>query len=307
MSLIRRRFSPPGKPEPRPSARAVSKALLSLCFSTGIGGALGVFPCAAAAQNASPPPAFEEALARPLSGAGSESGTPHTELRYAAMREAAQSYGARSGLVRKTYEIRRNYELTASKLDAIYNFQALLLIDTQRGEDGELRTRSILPPVITQASKVVRKESPTLLRIVDKTYRMETEPEFVTAAPTWRKYLFPDVGARAVTPPHSSLLPRNDGERARWNAWFKEGWDAGVAQAVEYDTVNFNRLERDHEGMILYHELVIKKMLSLPYVATSNKGVSGDGKNLNINESSLRITVMPEFQGDPTKWVPVQH
>ena len=57
--------------------------------------------------------------------------------------------------------------------------------------------------------------------------------------------------------------------------------------------------------MHLYHELLDQRKVSAPFIATNNRGVTGDANNLNIDDVTLKITVMPAFQKDAGKWLPV--
>lgn len=229
------------------------------------------------------------------------------DLRSKAMKEAAQSYGARSGLARRSFEIRSTLETAAGQNDAIWNFRPLMLTDAQPGEaPGTLRQRLIVPPIIVQASSVFHQKNAGTIQLVDNTYKLFSQPRFSSVTPTWRDYLFRDLGEVEVSPPHVSLLPRTDEERKKWDQWIAEGWKSGVNQANNYYEYDLNRLHRDFDGMVTYHELVAKKIVSLPYVATSNAPISGDDNTLNINDSLLRITVMPAFNHDSKTWQALQ-
>lgn len=229
------------------------------------------------------------------------------DLRAKAMQEAAQSYGARSGLMRRTYEIKESINTASGKMDAIWNFQPLMLTDAQPGEvAGVLRQRLIIPAVVTQAQTIFKQASPGMVQFVDRSFKIESQPRFSSVTPTWRDYLFRDLGETAVNPPHVSLLPRTPEEKTNWGIWIAQGWESGVTQANDYLEYDLRRLKRDWDGMITYHEMVAQKMVSLPHVATSNEGVTGDDTTMNINDSMLRITVLPAFQRDSKNWVPLQ-
>lgn len=230
------------------------------------------------------------------------------DLRSRAMKEAAQSYGARSGLIRRSFEIRSAIEVAAGRLDAIWNFRPLMLTDAQPGErSGILRQRLIVPPVIVQAESIFKQDSPAMIRLVDKTYKLMSQPRFTSAPPSWREYLFRDLGdTNAVSLPHATLMPRNDAERKSWDLWVAEGWKSGVEQAESYYEYDLNRLHRDFDGMVTYHEMVAKNMVSLPFVATANEPISGDSNTMNINDSMLKITVLPAFQYNTNSWIPLQ-
>lgn len=225
-------------------------------------------------------------------------------LRAKAMREAAMSYGARSGLLRRTYEIRQTLEKTAAHQDAVYNFAPLMLTDFQVEERADMRARLVIPPVIVETGQTFNQEGGYLIRRREKILKIESNARFVAVPPNWRQYLLRDLGESVATLPHVSLLPRTAGEKADWMKWVEEGYVAGKGQADAIYDSDLNKLNRDIEGMIRYHELVEQKVVSLPYVATRNDGVTGDGNQLNINDVTLRITVMPAFQTNPKDWKP---
>lgn len=279
-------------------------ALVRVTRVTAIAAALAGSGAAALAQSGVPPTA-DELKRMPLSGK-SELDLKLAEerdLRSKAQREAAHSFGARSGLLRRSYEIRQSLDKMAGQLDAIYNFNALMLTDFQPGESAtDGRARLVVPPVIVESGRTFNQEDSFLIRQRDKVLRIDSNAHFAPVAPNWRKYLVRDLGETQATLPHASLLPRIPEERANWDKWVAEGFAAGVEQASAIFEADQARLSRDFEGMIRYHELVEQKVVSLPFVATRNDGVTGDGNQLNINDVTLRITVMPAFQTDPKGW-----
>ena len=225
------------------------------------------------------------------------------DLRSKAMKEAANSYGARSGLLRGAYENRKLLEKVSNAYDSAYNFTPLMLIDTQpieKGGDG--RPRLIRPPVIAQAKAVYNQLDPMMIRERDTIYRIESNVEFVPAPPNWRTYLFRDYGEKVAAPPHYTLRPKSSEEKTKWDQWVAEGWDQGYRQARDILESDLKRLQRDFDGMVLYYDLVNQNVLSLPYVATNNSGVTGDNTQMNVNDVTLRITVIPAFQRQTSNW-----
>lgn len=228
------------------------------------------------------------------------------DLRSKAMKEAANSYGARSGLLRGNWENREALKKVAPTYDAVFNFSTLMLLDRQPEEKGgDGRTRLIRPPVIVQARNAFNQLDPRMIRERDAVYRIESNVEFAPAPPNWRTYLYRDLGESVASLPHYSLMPRTSEEKAKWDGWVAEGWQAGYLQSKAILESDLNRLARDHDGMILYHDLVAQRVLSLPFVATRNDGVTGDDNNMNVNDVTLRITVIPAFQRKPKTWVTI--
>lgn len=255
-----------------------------------------------------PPQSLEQAKAAVAAGAGAvdAKAVAERDLRSKAMREAANSYGARSGLLRGSYEIRQALNRVAAAYDATFNFAPLMLTDLQSYESGgDGRARLIRPPVIVQARAAYNQLDTRMIRERDAVYRIESNVEFVATPPNWRTYLYRDLGEKAASLPHYTLMPRNATEKANWDAWVADGWQIGYQQAKTILEWDLNRLARDFDGMVLYHDLLAQNVLSLPHVASRNDGVTGNDNALNVNDITLKITVIPTFQRDPTRWKPV--
>lgn len=239
-------------------------------------------------------------------GAFDDKAAQERDLRSKAMREAANSYGARSGLLRGNYENRLALEKVASAYDASYNFAPLMLTDLQpveKGGDG--RPRLIRPPVITKGAQSFNKLDARTVRERDLIIKIETNVEFTPAPPNWRTYLMRDLGEKVASLPHYTLMPRSSDEKKSWDGWVAEGWAIGYAQAKAIMDADLNRLQRDFDGMVMYHELVAQQLLTLPYVASRNDGVTGDDNQMNVNDVTLRISVVPAFKRRPSRWLVV--
>ncbi len=209
-------------------------------------------------------------------------------LRVQALRETALSLGARGGLADRAQQINgylTNYEPMLYK---IFQFNGMLL------------DSNVLPPVLIEARNTLNLTGSDAIRIADRTYKIIAQARFVTATPTWREYLWMAYSTPEL--PDRSLLPRNKPERIMWERDIEEGWKAGMAQADLIFTENINRLVRDYTGMILYRKLLQQNMVSPPYVASLDMGVTGSGDNLTVNDRVLRITAFPELQADSNEW-----
>lgn len=176
-------------------------------------------------------------------------------------------------------------------LSNVFNFNPLML------------EHSVLPPVLIQADNTLSLSAPDSLRISDKTYRIAKQAAFVTTPPTWRNYLW--MVFKTPELPNKTLLPRTPQEERLWKKYIAIGWHKGIAQANQIFNVNLAQLKRDYEGMLLYRDLLAKHMISAPFVAKTNLGVTGDGNGININDQVLRITAAPQLQTDSKEWQPV--
>jgi defect-in-organelle-trafficking protein DotC len=97
-------------------------------------------------------------------------------------------------------------------------------------------------------------------------------------------------------------MPRNEVEKNVWDKYLDEGWQAGITQADVIFAENLGRLKRDYEGMIRYHTLLAQNMVSLPFVAQVNLGVTGGDSQMAINDRILRITTLPQFNNASSEW-----
>lgn len=209
-------------------------------------------------------------------------------LRAQAIRETALSVGARGGLAERAQKINGILLSYEPVLARIFQFSGLLLDD------------NILPPVLVEARNILNLSGTDAIRVADRNYKIISQARFVTAAPTWREYLWMSYDVPEL--PDRSLLPRNKPERIMWERDLEEGWEAGLRQADLIYTENINRLVRDLKGMILYRRLLAQNMVSEPYVATMDMGVTGGGSDMTVNDRVLRITTFPELQAKGDNW-----
>ena len=212
-------------------------------------------------------------------------------IRLQALRETATQLGATGALAWQSLQINRTLEEQADYLNHVFDFNQLLL------------NHNVLPPVLVESDGSLNQDSDDALRLASKTYMIESQAKFVTTPPNWRNYLWMNYGRPDM--PSRSLLPTTKDEAAAWNTFLDEGWQHGITQANEIFKVNISRLKRDYKGMVLYRKLLAQRMVSAPFVAQTNLGVTGDSKHIRINDQVLRITAHSELQTDSNKWNPV--
>jgi len=229
------------------------------------------------------PPNFDTVLSNSQRAAvASRAVNDIPKIRLDAIKETALGYGIRSGLARRSYEISRILANNQQMLDSIYNFTAMLL------------EKNVMPPVLSEAQNSLNQSDSDTIRVA----------RFVTIPTNWRDYLMRDFRYKAE-PPSSVLLPQNDSEKQVWQQFISEGWAMGVQQANQIFEQSMSRLERDYKGMVVYRSLLAKGMISKPYVAEANMGVTGDGNAININDRILRITAKPKLETNPLTWKPM--
>jgi len=212
-------------------------------------------------------------------------------IRLEALQETATSLGARAALAWRAQQIDYMLNYETDYLNQVFNFQALLL------------NNNVLPPVLDEATNSLNLASNDAIRTATRIYKIVTPPRFVTAAPSWRDYLW--LGFQKPSKPNDTLLPKNAAERAIWNEYIQIGWQQGIEQANQIYSVNLGRLKRDFRGMVLYRILLAQHIVSSPFVATTDLGITGDGNQLRINDQALRITATSQLNPNSSEWQPI--
>lgn len=218
------------------------------------------------------------------------------DIRKDAMKEAALSFGARGGLVSRTYEIREELEQRASYLDKVFDFRQLLI----PAPSGLL----LEPPVVSeQMNAMIIGAEGQEAAVADRVYDMYKNAKIVSNARVWRNYLERDWGE--VTPPPDILRPNDEEERARWIKWIREGWKKGIEQANEIFEEDINLLMADYTGMVRYRMLLTQGMVSQPFTLHVDRGITGGGTRMRVGDRAIRITGKPEFMPEAAqKWLP---
>lgn len=210
-------------------------------------------------------------------------------IRLDALREAAIGVGARGGYTQRTKIINKALDLVARDNDGQYNFGALLIMGR------------IIPPVIVEERDIYTDGGATALKLAGISYKVYSQAHFTSRSPSWRQYLYAVVSDDVVLP-SSVLLPQNEQEQFVWRESVAKGWGQGIEQADGNFRINLNRLNRDFTGQIRYHILSAKGMITLPVVAQQYLPMITDGDSMSLDETLLRIKVLPQFNGDIKKW-----
>jgi defect in organelle trafficking protein DotC len=211
-----------------------------------------------------------------------------TALRSQALQDIAMSIGAQAGLAWRSEHINQVLTKNSSQLDRIFNFNLILL------------DHNVIPPVLVQGNNSLKLSDGQTLRIDDRTYQIISQARFTTAPPQWRNYIWMDYQHPEL--PLPAFLPKTPEERVIWKKYVALGWQDGINQANAIFSDNLSRLKRDYTGMALYRNLLLKGMVSKPFVAHTDLGVTGDSSDLHINDQILRITSLPKLQINPGRW-----
>lgn len=211
-------------------------------------------------------------------------------VRYQALQEEALSLGAQAGLAARAKVIDCQLEKNAKYLNQVFNFHLLLL------------PCSILPPVLVEGRYTLNLADNVTIRIADRMYSIVQQARFVTAPPHWREYLFLDYKEPEV--PDATLLPKSGQEHRVWNKFLVQGWNDGINQANTIYAESLARLKRDYTGMIRYRTLLAQRMVTAPFVAKTNLGITCDASGMRINDQVLRITALPRLCTESETWKP---
>ncbi len=212
-----------------------------------------------------------------------------SKIREMALKETALSVGAQSGLAWRARMIDDQLTRLQRKLDAIYDFNALLL------------DHNILPPVLLEGRNAFNLADAQTIRVSDRVYKISKQARFVTTPPNWRQYLWMDYQQPEY--PNVSLLPRTRREKQVWSYYVEKGWQNGIEQAAIILEESIARIKEDYVGMILYRKLLAMNMVSPPFVSHTDLGVTGDASEIHIDDRVLRITALPLLNVNPKEWI----
>lgn len=209
-------------------------------------------------------------------------------LRIRALQDSAMSIGAQGGLAWASEQM--NTKLSGDKkyLDSVFNFNALVL------------NHGVMPPVLEMGDNSLNLDDPNTIRVADRTYKIVQQARFATTPPNWREYLW--LSYDKPTLPDKTLLPRTSEENKVWKKNVRSGWEKGIQQAYSIFQQNMARLKRDYRGMLLYRKLLEEKMISAPFVARTELGITGDGTDMRVNDQVLRIVELPKLQTNSKGW-----
>jgi hypothetical protein len=159
----------------------------------------------------------------------------------------------------------------------------------------------ILPVVVLEddGRKLISDES-KVMRILGKTYFIDSEPKLVMNVPTWRDYLY--VDAEPPKEPHKSYELLIEKYPDIWMKGIKAGWDIGIEQAIYTIQTRISRMTRDYIGYVRYHLIKEANMISSPIVNEVYRPVSGGGNILSIEDTLITIEIAPKLSTDRYNW-----
>lgn len=211
-------------------------------------------------------------------------------LRLKAMTEYAKSVAIRSGIKSRINTIDQTIKSNARTLDAIYDFTPLMI-------------DRVVPPVISEANNLYNQKGDNQINTASKIFKIVKQARFSSTGVNWREYLTFPVESSAFEKyayVAGDMQPKDDIELKAWQDATIEGWNLGVNQANIILKQGMERLNRDYIGMVRFHQFVMQGKLSMPVINRYNLYDTNDGTTMVMDETMLRITVLPTFNDQAT-------
>lgn len=208
-------------------------------------------------------------------------------IKLKAMTEYAKSVAIRAGIKARIATINEVIEGNSRNLDAIYDFDALMI-------EGK-----VSPPVISEATNLYNQKNDTQINRASRMFKIEKQARFSSTASNWREYLAFPVEASAFERYAyiaGEMKPKDDIELKVWRDATIEGWDLGVRQADIILEQSLARLNRDYIGQVRFHQFVMQGKLTMPVINQYNLYDKNDGMTMVVDEDMLKISVLPTFK-----------
>lgn len=208
-------------------------------------------------------------------------------LKLKAMTEYAKSIAIRAGIKARISTINEVIETNSRNLDAIYDFDALMI-------EGK-----VSPPVISEATNLYNQKDDTQINRASRMFKIERQARFSSTATNWREYLAFPVEASAFERYAyiaGEMKPKDDIELKAWQDATVEGWNLGVRQADIILEQSMARLNRDYIGQVRFHQFVMQGKLTMPVINQYNLYDKNDGMTMVVDEDMLKISLLPTFK-----------
>lgn len=218
------------------------------------------------------------------------------DMRRDAQREAALSYGARGGLSKRAYQIMERMTDYETVLDSVFDFRQLLM----KAPSGLL----IEPPIVRESlDSIIINAEGNEAAVADQVLKINKQAKIVAGPRDWRQYIIMAFETE-IPPPPKVLWPKSKEEQAEWNAWVRQGWDAGYEQGEDIFESGVSTLVADYSGMVRYRTLLAEGKISQPFAMQEDRGVTGGGDQMRVGDRALRITGPSQFLTGADLWKP---
>lgn len=208
------------------------------------------------------------------------------DLKLRALSDYARSVAIRAGISAALTEINGQISANARQLDAIYNFNPLMI-------HGR-----VVPPVITEARDLYNQSGDLEIRTSEAIFKIFKQARFASTAPNWRNYLVFPIESSAYEKysyTGGDLMPTDAVEKEVWEEATRAGWKEGIQQASIMLEQSFDRLNRDYVGMVRYHLLTVEGKVTMPVVSDYRLYDSNNGTKMVLDEKLLKLEVLPTF------------
>src|SRR3546814_156815 len=207
------------------------------------------------------------------------------------------------------FKLKTAYEMRISDWSSDVCSSDLALLDKTFRFGDLVIGQGVLPPVIVKTDNAV-SVSDNSMRLAGTVYRLVQPARFFSGAPSWRDWLLMGLplGKDVPTPSlDEQLLPRNAEERAYWKKRVEIAYEIGRRQADEIFRNNLARLEETYNGMRIFFDLYQRKMVSAPYIASSQEIVTQDDPNtMIVGDTTFRITIPSSLDPTVANWKALQ-
>lgn len=210
--------------------------------------------------------------------------------RYDNIYQEALVYGTQSGLYSRGIKLKSFVDRYENEFSGSFNFIPLMLAQGK-----------VAPAVVLEAKKSIQSTDRYTLRSNDKSYRIVEQVKVVNSPLNWRNYILIDMPRPSQ--PNEQFLPLNEEEDHHWKLGVSQGWEVGVAQANAIYLENVRKLERDYVGMVRFHVMLKRGLLTNPVTSMTSLGVTGEiDEVMNINETIFKIDRITQFNKDAESW-----
>lgn len=210
--------------------------------------------------------------------------------RYDNIYQEALIYGTQSGLYSRGVALKNFVNRYESEFSSSFNFIPLMLVEGK-----------VAPAVVLEAEKSLQSEDRFTLRSTDKSYRIVEQVKVVNSPLNWRNYMLLEIPK--PTEPNEMFLPLNEEEDHHWRLGVSQGWEVGVSQANAIYLENIRKLERDYVGMVRFHIMLKRGLITNPITSTTSLGITGEiDETMNINETIFKIDRITQFNKDTESW-----
>lgn len=200
-------------------------------------------------------------------------------------------FGSQSALYDRSMKYQELLNKNENELSRIFNFSPLLLLGGR-----------VIPPIITESDNQSMIEDKYTKRSVKKSYKIIEQARVINTPLNWRTYLLFDITKPIVPNKYSLPIKGNKREELIWSNGVSQGWEAGIKQANDIMLQNVRTIERDMIGMIRFHLMLSKKMVTSPIESNTKLGITGDADTLNIGESIFEIVENVKFNKNAETW-----